>query len=54
MIPLYDPTNNQPTGEVLDTAPKTADLPAPEHHVHSTAAGTEIVPSRCTAANTST
>ncbi len=43
-IPLYDPTSNQPTGEVLDTAPKTADLPAPEYHVHSGAAGTEIVP----------
>ena len=44
VIPLYDPTNNQPTGEVLDTAPKTADLPAPEHHVHSTATGVDIAP----------
>jgi hypothetical protein len=44
VIPLYDPTSNQPTGEVLDTSPKTADLPAPEHHVTSTATGVELVP----------
>ena len=44
VIPLYDPTNNQPTGEVLDTSPKTADLPAPEHHVQSSATGAEIAP----------
>ncbi len=43
-IPLYDPTSNQPTGEVLDTAPKTADLPAPEYHVESSAAGAELAP----------
>lgn len=35
VIPLYDPTNNQPTGEVLDTSPKNEDLPAPSHHVHT-------------------
>ncbi len=33
VIPLYDPTSNQPTGEYLDTAPKYEDLPAPSHHV---------------------
>ena len=31
-IPLYDPTNNQPTGKVLDTSPKYEDLPAPANH----------------------
>jgi hypothetical protein len=44
VIPLYDPTNNQPTGDMLDTAPKTADLPAPEYHVESAAAGAELAP----------
>ncbi|MGH3329799.1 MAG: CARDB domain-containing protein [Nocardioidaceae bacterium] len=44
VIPLYDPTNNQPTGEVLDTSPKTADLPAPEYHVESSATGVELAP----------
>lgn len=39
IIPLYDPTNNQPTGEVLDTSPKYEDLPAPEHHVHTNGDG---------------
>lgn len=42
-IPLYDPTNNQPTGEVLDTSPKYEDLPAPSHHVQTTD-GTQLVP----------
>ncbi|WP_299445095.1 CARDB domain-containing protein [uncultured Phycicoccus sp.] len=42
-IPLYDPTNNLPTGEVLDTSPKYEDLPAPSHHV-VTNDGTELVP----------
>jgi hypothetical protein len=46
VVPLYDPTNNQPTGKVLDTSPKTADLPAPEHHFHGEggADGGEMVP----------
>ncbi|HSE09091.1 MAG TPA: CARDB domain-containing protein [Nocardioidaceae bacterium] len=44
VIPLYDPTNNQPTGEVLDTSPKTEDLPAPEHHVTSGATGVDLAP----------
>ncbi len=43
-IPLYDPSSNQPTGEMLDTAPKTADLPAPEVHVHSSATGVDVAP----------
>lgn len=42
-IPLYDPTNNQPTGEVLDTSPKYEDLPAPSHHVQ-TKDDTKLVP----------
>ena len=42
-IPLYDPTNNQPTGEVLDTSPKYEDLPAPSHHV-VTKDDTKLVP----------
>ena len=33
VIQIYDPTNNQPTGQVLDTSPKYADLPAPKYHV---------------------
>ncbi|HEX6290542.1 MAG TPA: hypothetical protein VFZ66_15240, partial [Herpetosiphonaceae bacterium] len=44
VIPLYDPTNNQPTGRVLDTSPKYEDLPAPEYHVHQDATGLEVVP----------
>jgi len=44
VIPLYDPTNNQPTGEVLDTSPKAEDLPAPEHKFSSEVAGGELVP----------
>jgi len=44
VIPLYDPETNQPNGKTLDTSPKYADLPAPEHHVHSGATGTELVP----------
>jgi len=43
-IPLYDPTSNRATGEQLDTSPKYEDLPAPDYHVHSSAADTEIVP----------
>ncbi|MFW5474029.1 CARDB domain-containing protein [Knoellia sp. CPCC 206450] len=41
-IPLYDPTNNQPTGEVLDTSPKYADLPAPSHHVQTKDGATKV------------
>lgn len=44
VIPLYDPTNNQPTGQTLDTSPKYEDLPAPEYHVHATATGADIAP----------
>lgn len=44
VIPLYDPTNNLPTGEYLDTSPKHEDLPAPNFHVHSTLLGADIVP----------
>ncbi len=44
VIPLYDPTNNQPTGKTLDTSPKYEDLPAPEYHVHQGATGMEVVP----------
>ncbi len=44
VIPLYDPTNNQPTGKVLDTSPKYEDLPAPAYHVHQAATGVEVVP----------
>ncbi len=44
VIPLYDPTSNQPTGEVLDTSPKTEDLPAPEYHVSSSASGADLAP----------
>ncbi len=43
-IPLYDPTSNRPTGEVLDTSPKYEDLPAPEHHVYTDGGDTELVP----------
>ena len=43
-IPLYDPTNNQPTGRKLNTSPKYEDLPAPDHHVHADGGGTPIVP----------
>lgn len=43
-IPLYDPTNNQPTGKKLNTAPKYEDLPAPDHHVHGDGGQTAIVP----------
>ncbi|HET8595448.1 MAG TPA: CARDB domain-containing protein [Intrasporangium sp.] len=42
-IPLYDPTNNQPTGKVLDTSPKYADLPAPATHVE-TKDGAKLAP----------
>jgi hypothetical protein len=44
VIPLYDPTNNQPTGEHLNTSPKYEDLPAPSHHVKVDAAGVDLVP----------
>jgi len=44
VIPLYDPTNNQPTGKTLDTSPKYEDLPAPEYHVHQSTTGTDVVP----------
>ncbi|HEX8305649.1 MAG TPA: CARDB domain-containing protein [Jatrophihabitans sp.] len=44
VIPLYDPTNNQPTGQHLNVAPKYEDLPAPSHHVKVTATGTDLVP----------
>lgn len=44
VIPLYDPTNNQPTGKVLDTSPKYEDLPAPKYHVSQSATGIDIVP----------
>lgn len=44
VIPLYDPTNNQPTGKMLDTSPKYADLPAPEYHVHQAATGVDVAP----------
>ncbi|HEY0604194.1 MAG TPA: CARDB domain-containing protein [Herpetosiphonaceae bacterium] len=44
VIPLYDPTNNQPTGEMLDTSPKYEDLPAPKYHVHQSATGLDLVP----------
>jgi hypothetical protein len=44
VIPLYDPTNNQPTGRMLDTSPKYEDLPAPKFHVHQGATGLEVVP----------
>jgi len=43
-IPLYDPTTNQPTGEALDVSPKYADLPAPDHHVSSSAGEVDVVP----------
>ena len=43
-IPLYDPTNNRPTGKKLDTAPKYEDLPAPDHHVYGDGGETAIVP----------
>lgn len=43
-IQLYDPTNNQPNGQTLDTSPKYEDLPAPAFHVHQAATGLEIVP----------
>ena len=32
VIPLYDPTSNQPTGQTLDTSPKYEDLPAEVVH----------------------
>lgn len=41
-IPLYDPTNNQPTGKVLDTSPKYEDLPAPSHHVQTKDGATRV------------
>ncbi|KRE41520.1 CARDB domain-containing protein [Knoellia sp. Soil729] len=41
-IPLYDPTNNQPTGETLDTSPKYEDLPAPAHHVQTKDGATQV------------
>jgi hypothetical protein len=44
VIPLYDPTINQPNGEHLDTSPKYEDLPAPEHHVRAEAGDADIVP----------
>ena len=44
VIPIYDPTNNQPTGETLDTSPKYADLPAPKYHLHQDATGFDIAP----------
>lgn len=43
-IPLYDPTNNQPTGRKLNTAPKIEDLPAPDYHVYTDGGQTEVVP----------
>lgn len=43
-IPLYDPTNNQPTGKKLNTSPKYEDLPAPDHHVHGQGGNAAIVP----------
>jgi hypothetical protein len=42
VIPLYDPTNNQPTGKTLDTSPKYEDLPAPKYHVEQSTTGTQI------------
>lgn len=44
VIPLYDPTSNQPTGRTLDTSPKYEDLPAPKFHVHQGATGLEVLP----------
>ena len=44
VIPIYDPTNNQPTGRVLDTSPKYADLPAPKYHLQQDATGFSIAP----------
>lgn len=43
VIPLYDPTNNQPTGRLLDTSPKYADLPAPEYHARVEAGNVDLV-----------
>jgi hypothetical protein len=44
VIPLYDPTSNQPTGEHLDTSPKYEDLPAPSHHVKLDGGEVDVVP----------
>jgi hypothetical protein len=44
VIPIYDPTNNQPSGRNLDTSPKYADLPAPKYHVQQGATGLTLVP----------
>jgi hypothetical protein len=44
VIPIYDPTNNQPTGRVLDTSPKYEDLPAPKYHVINDLTGIGVVP----------
>ena len=54
-IPLYDPTSNQPTGEVLDTAPKygrPAGARAPR--AQRCRRRRRSSRSRCTAASTST
>jgi len=44
VIPLYDPTSNQPTGEVLDTSPKYEDLPAPQYHVKIDGDAVDVAP----------
>jgi hypothetical protein len=44
VIPLYDPTSNQPTGEYLNTSPKYEDLPAPSHHVKVDGDAVDLVP----------
>ncbi len=43
IIPIYDPTNNQPTGRVLDVSPKYEDLPAPKYHVQQGTTGIRLV-----------
>ena len=44
IIPLYNPNNNQPTGQMLDTSPKYEDLPAPKYHVSQDLTGLDVAP----------